>query len=81
MPYISFSGTYGALFAAVVHHARDVVHADRASLFLVDEGARELWSTVADGDPRAGGEPGARIRVPLDAGLVGHAARTGEASC
>lgn len=49
--------------------------ADRASAFLVDRAAGELWSLVAQGE---GGRP-VLIRVPIDAGIIGQVARSGEA--
>ena len=52
-----------------------VLNADRATLFLVDEERGELWSKVAQYD---GGKP-LEIRTPLTAGIAGHVATTGRA--
>ncbi len=52
-----------------------ILEADRASLFLVDTERRELWSKVAQGD----GERPLDIRVPLDAGIAGRVASSGQA--
>jgi putative ABC transport system ATP-binding protein len=51
-----------------------ILDADRATLFLVDEQAGILWSKVAQGD----GEKALDIRIPLTEGVAGHVARTGE---
>jgi len=51
----------------------DLLHADRASLFLVDETRSELWSKVAQHE----GERPLEIRLPVGAGIAGHVARTG----
>ncbi|UCC63665.1 MAG: GAF domain-containing protein, partial [Anaerolineae bacterium] len=48
------------------------VDADRATLFLLDEARRELRSVVALGEELR------EIRLPLEEGLAGHVARTGE---
>jgi adenylate cyclase len=50
------------------------VHADRATLYLLDESRRELRSIVALADDDRLRE----IRLPLEEGLAGHVARTGE---
>ncbi len=50
----------------------ELLGAERSSLFLIDHERREVWSTVAQGsDVR-------EIRLPIDRGLVGHVARSGE---
>jgi len=48
------------------------VDADRATLYLLDETRRELCSIVALGEELR------EIRLPLEEGLAGHVARTGE---
>ncbi len=50
--------------------ARDVLEADRCSLFLLDEKRRELWTKVAHGVEE--------IRVPANSGIVGWVAEKGE---
>ena len=52
------------------------VDAARATLYLVDEARRELRSIVALGTEN--GEVLHEIRLPLEEGLAGHVARTGE---
>lgn len=49
---------------------RELLRADRATLFLVDEAKGELWSRLVD--------PPMEIRIPLTSGIAGHVARTGE---
>ena len=53
--------------------ARDICGADRCSLWLVDEKAKELWTKVAHGV-----EP---IRIPLGQGLVGSCVRDDKVVC
>jgi HD-GYP domain-containing protein (c-di-GMP phosphodiesterase class II) len=50
----------------------EVMDADRTSVFLIDEGADELWSIVAEGMAED------EIRMPSDAGIAGHVATSGE---
>ena len=52
----------------------EILSADRASVWLVDEQRGELWSKVARG---AAGEP-VEIRIPRGAGIAGNVAETGE---
>ncbi len=50
--------------------ARDLVGADRCSLWLIDESTNELWTKVAHGV--------APMRIPLGQGLVGASIRNNE---
>lgn len=59
-----------ALIEVIMIRARELVDAERCTLFLRDERTGELWSKVAEGT----GE----IRVPVTKGLAGHVATTGE---
>ena len=52
----------------------DLLEAERASLFLVDHGRREMWLRVAQDE---GGKP-LEYRMPLGVGVAGHVAATGE---
>jgi adenylate cyclase len=52
----------------------EILKAERATLFLVDEGNAELWSKVAQTEA---GRP-LEIRVPISAGIVGQVASTGQ---
>ncbi|MEX2461864.1 MAG: HD domain-containing phosphohydrolase [Paenibacillaceae bacterium] len=49
---------------------REMIVADRCSVWLVDRAKNELYTTVAHGV--------SGIRIPLNAGLVGHSIRSGE---
>ena len=60
------------LIERVVLTASKVMKADRASLFLVDKIAGELWSKVAEGESHR------EIRISLDDGIAGWVARTCE---
>jgi len=51
-----------------------ILQADRATLFLVDEGRGELWSKVAQND----GERSLEIRIPISAGIAGQVAASGQ---
>ena len=44
----------GVLLELIVEHARDVVGADRGSIFLLDKDKNELWSKVAQGAKEIG---------------------------
>jgi len=59
------------LLKSVMGEVRDALHADRCTVFLIDEKRQELWSKVADGI-----EPG-EIRFPLGKGIAGYVATTG----
>jgi GAF domain-containing protein len=53
----------GAFLRLSADMARDLVGADRCSIWLIDAGRQELWTTVAHGVPE--------LRIPLGHGLVG----------
>jgi len=52
-----------------------LMNCERSSLFLVDEERGELWLKVAEEE---GGVP-VTVRMPIDKGIAGHVATTGEA--
>jgi hypothetical protein len=58
------------LIGVIMRTARDLVNAERCTLFLVDKENQQLWSRVAQGS----GE----IRLPMSMGIAGHVACTGE---
>lgn len=60
----------GDLVDVVMTSARELVNADRCTIFLYDEDNDELWSKLAHGS-----EP---IRIPSDAGMAGHVFQTGK---
>lgn len=57
----------------VMKCAKELLHADRSSLFLIDEERNELYSKVAD---KTGGR---EIRFDIGRGIAGTVARTGRA--
>ncbi|XP_076440907.1 putative 3',5'-cyclic phosphodiesterase pde-5 isoform X2 [Babylonia areolata] len=66
----------------IMSFAQKLVSADRASIFLLDQDSRELYASVFDvGSGAAGPVVPARhkeIRFPMDKGVAGHVATTGE---
>lgn len=59
---------------AATFKLRDLLDADRVTLFLIDETRQVLESEIASGSD---GEP-LSISIPIDTGFAGHTARTGE---
>ena len=53
----------------IINALRDLLHAERASVFQYDEARHELFATRAHGLP-------ADLRLPADKGIIGEAART-----
>jgi adenylate cyclase len=51
-----------------------ILQADRTTIFLVDEEKGQLWAKLAQGD----NDKMLEIRVPIDKGIAGHVATTGE---
>lgn len=51
-----------------------ILQADRTTIFLVDAEKGQLWSKI----PQSDGNKSIEIRIPLNVGLVGHVAKTGE---
>jgi putative ABC transport system ATP-binding protein len=70
-----FESILDRVLAASTRKIGQLLEAERASIFLVDPARRELWSKYAQGEGRAGIE----IRVPLDAGIAGAVATSGNA--
>eukprot|EP01059_Diplonema_ambulator_P002842 TRINITY_DN1245_c0_g1_i3.p1 TRINITY_DN1245_c0_g1~~TRINITY_DN1245_c0_g1_i3.p1 ORF type:complete len:876 (+),score=302.89 TRINITY_DN1245_c0_g1_i3:32-2629(+) len=60
-----------SLIRTIMAVSRDLLQADRSTLFIVDKEQQQLWSSVADGT--------SEIRIPLDSGIAGTVASTGEA--
>src|SRR5262249_25148054 len=58
----------GDLFKQVIDAGRDILDADRGTIFLYDAAHRELYSSVATG--------AADIRFSIDKGIAGESART-----
>jgi adenylate cyclase len=68
-----FESTLDQMIEGFTLKVGQILNADRASLFLLDEGTEELWSKVAQGN--AGDR--LELRVPLRAGIVGQVAASG----
>ena len=60
------------LFVEIVDRISKALNAERSTLFMVDEKSGELWSKVAQQSELT------EIRIPLDKGLAGYVAKTGE---
>ena len=59
------------LLFKIMDEVREILNADRCTVFLYDEGGDELWSKVAIGLAE-------EIRFPADKGIAGHVWKTGE---
>ena len=59
-----------SLIRTIMQVSRNLLEADRSTLFLVDKETDELWSSVADGTNE--------IRIPRSAGIAGTVATSGE---
>ncbi|MCL1467591.1 GAF domain-containing protein [Argonema galeatum] len=51
-----------------------ILQADRTTIFLVDVDKGQLWSKISQGE----GEKPIEIRLPMNVGIAGHVATTGE---
>jgi adenylate cyclase len=60
---------------AVMDEARDLMQANRSTLFLLDREQGQLWSKVETAD----GSTLMEIRIPADRGIAGYVASTGQA--
>jgi adenylate cyclase len=58
------------LIQIIMTKAREIMDAERSTLFLIDRKTRELWSKVAEGTQE--------IRFPLGRGIAGYVASTGQ---
>ncbi|MCC3408254.1 MAG: GAF domain-containing protein [Microcoleus sp. PH2017_10_PVI_O_A] len=59
---------------SVMDQARDLMQADRSTLFLLNREANELWTKVAKAD----GKTMVEIRIPANKGIAGYVASTGQ---
>jgi putative nucleotidyltransferase with HDIG domain len=57
----------------IVRYARDLLHAEHASLFLVDEDAGDIVLQFSTNEPT-----GPALRVPRGKGIIGHTIETGD---
>jgi HD-GYP domain-containing protein (c-di-GMP phosphodiesterase class II) len=60
----------GSLLQLIAESTRELLAADRATIFIVDTDRGELWSRVALGTDE--------IRIPIGSGIAGTVAQTGE---
>ncbi|KAF5401979.1 Phosphodiesterase [Paragonimus heterotremus] len=67
---------------AIMEHAKQLVNAERVTLFLVDQKKNELYSSILDmGNLKSANfvhDENAEIRLPLGEGIAGAVAQTGE---
>jgi adenylate cyclase len=63
-----------ATLRLVMDQARDLMQADRSTLFMLSKETGELWSKVATAD----GEDFVEIRIPANRGIAGYVASTGQ---
>lgn len=63
-----------ATLRLVMDQARDLMQADRSTLFMLSKETGELWSKVATAD----GEEFMEIRIPANRGIAGYVASTGQ---
>jgi putative nucleotidyltransferase with HDIG domain len=59
------------LLRLIASETSEVLHAERATVFLFDRKSRELWSIFAEGEPR-------EIRFPADRGIAGAVFTSGQ---
>ncbi|MEG4024762.1 GAF domain-containing protein [Microcoleus sp. S13C4] len=59
---------------SVMDQARDLMQADRSTLFLLNRETNELWTKVAKAD----GKTMMEIRIPANRGIAGYVASTGQ---
>ncbi|MEM1293206.1 MAG: GAF domain-containing protein, partial [Cyanobacteria bacterium P01_H01_bin.162] len=59
---------------SVMAEARDLMSADRSTLWLINAKTNELWSRVKSGD----GQTMIDLSIPADRGVVGYVATTGQ---
>ncbi|MBI9090243.1 MAG: HD domain-containing protein [Desulfobacterium sp.] len=61
---------YKKLFPLIIGKVTQIMSAERSSLYVIDWSKRELWTEVSEGVEQ--------IRLPMDQGICGHVAVTGE---
>lgn len=66
----SFDAILKEMLDAITLKTRELLGADRATIFLLDEEKNQLWSIVAEGDD---GRP-LELRIPADKGIAGEVA-------
>ncbi len=58
----------------VMDEAKELMEADRSTLWLIDRDRNDLWAKI----PQADGTSSKELRVPMGVGVVGKVAETGE---
>ncbi|KAL5012349.1 hypothetical protein ScPMuIL_010900 [Solemya velum] len=66
------------LLREVMQEARNLTHAERCSVFLIDNETEELVAKVFDGIPAEDNMIETEIRLPITQGIAGHVATTGQ---
>ena len=61
---------FDRLLVLLADMGRDLISADRCTVWLIDREEKELWTRVAHGLDR--------IRIPMTAGIAGYVARSGD---
>ncbi len=61
---------YKKLFPLIIGKVTQIMSAERSSLFVIDWSKKELWTEVSEGVEQ--------IRLPMDQGICGYVAMTGE---
>ncbi|HBY78175.1 MAG TPA: adenylate/guanylate cyclase domain-containing protein, partial [Cyanobacteria bacterium UBA11148] len=72
--YLGQSLDLEATLRLVMDQARDLMQADRSTLFMLSRERGELWSKVATADEKTMVE----IRIPANRGIAGYVASTGQ---
>lgn len=72
--YLGQSLDLEATLRLVMDQARELMQADRSTLFMLSRQRGELWSKVATAD----GETVMEIRIPANRGIAGYVASTGQ---
>ncbi len=70
-----------SLVEKIMVYTKDLIHADRCALFLVDKERQELYANLFDEGETKDGRPvflEKQLRFPLSKGIAGLVARTGE---
>ncbi|MBZ8182440.1 adenylate/guanylate cyclase domain-containing protein [Oscillatoria salina] len=72
--YLGKSLDLEATLKSVMEQARNLMQADRSTLFLLSKETGELWSKIASAD----GKKIMEIRIPANRGIAGYVASTGQ---
>jgi putative ABC transport system ATP-binding protein len=70
----ALQAVFDQMLQGVMLKIRELLRADRGTIFVVDREQQELHSKIAHSD----GQQPLEIRIPITKGIAGHVARTGE---